>query len=86
LSREALSRWRGRLMEAGKGRKVLLGGVLIALGLLVATGLDKDWRHFWSMLRLPGSRVSPPSSETPVLSNRYGWRRPPFFAYLLMTY
>ena len=41
LSREALSRWRGRLMEAGKGGKVLLGGVLIAIGLLVATGLDK---------------------------------------------
>jgi len=41
LSREALSRWRGRLMEAGKGGKALLGGLLIAIGLLVATGLDK---------------------------------------------
>ena len=41
LSREALSRWRGWLMEAGKGGKVLLGGVLVAIGLLVATGLDK---------------------------------------------
>jgi hypothetical protein len=28
-------------MEAGKGGKVLLGGVLVAIGLLVATGLDK---------------------------------------------
>ncbi len=36
-----LSRWRGWLMEAGKGGKVLLGGVLVAIGLLVATGLDK---------------------------------------------
>ena len=41
LSREALSRWRGWLMEAGKSGKVLLGGVLVAIGLLVATGLDK---------------------------------------------
>jgi cytochrome c biogenesis protein CcdA len=41
LSREALSRWRGRLMEAGKGGKALLGGLLVAIGLLVATGLDK---------------------------------------------
>jgi cytochrome c-type biogenesis protein len=41
LSREALSRWRERLMEAGKGGKALLGALLIAIGLLVATGLDK---------------------------------------------
>jgi len=46
LSREALSRWRGRLMEAGKGGKVLLGGVLVAIGLLVATGLDKRLETF----------------------------------------
>ena len=41
LSREALSRWRGRLMEAGSGGKMLLGGLLVAIGLMVATGLDK---------------------------------------------
>jgi hypothetical protein len=41
LSREASSRWRGRLMEAGKEGKALLGALLIAIGLLVATGLDK---------------------------------------------
>jgi cytochrome c biogenesis protein CcdA len=46
LSREALSRWRGRLIEAGKGGKALLGGVLIAVGLLVATGLDKRLETF----------------------------------------
>jgi cytochrome c-type biogenesis protein len=37
LSREAFSRWRGWLMEAGKGGKVLLGGFLIVIGLMVAT-------------------------------------------------
>jgi cytochrome c-type biogenesis protein len=41
LSREALSRWRGRLMGAGKGGKATLGAFLVAIGLLVATGLDK---------------------------------------------
>ena len=46
LSREALSRWRGRLMEAGKGGKALLGGLLVAIGLLVATGLDKRLETF----------------------------------------
>jgi cytochrome c biogenesis protein CcdA len=41
LSREAMMRWRGRLMEAGQGGKALLGALLVAIGLLVATGLDK---------------------------------------------
>jgi cytochrome c-type biogenesis protein len=41
VSREAFTRWRGRLMEAGKGGKALLGGFLVAVGLLVASGLDK---------------------------------------------
>ncbi len=33
--------WRGRLMETGRTGKTLLGLVLIAVGLLVATNLDK---------------------------------------------
>jgi cytochrome c-type biogenesis protein len=41
LSREALMRWRGRLMETGKAGKAVLGVALIAVGLLVATNLDK---------------------------------------------
>jgi cytochrome c-type biogenesis protein len=41
LSREAMMRMRGKLMEAGKGGKMLLGGLLVAIGLFVATGLDK---------------------------------------------
>ena len=41
LSREATMRWRGRMMEADKGGKMLLGVVLVAIGLIVATGLDK---------------------------------------------
>src|SRR5215510_1675045 len=41
LSREVLMRWRSRLMDGGKAGKTVLGLVLVAVGLLVATGLDK---------------------------------------------
>jgi cytochrome c biogenesis protein CcdA len=46
VSREAMMRWRGRLMDAGKGGKILLGVLLIAVGLLVATGADKTVETF----------------------------------------
>jgi cytochrome c biogenesis protein CcdA len=42
LSREALMRWRGLLMETGQAGKTVLGVALIAVGLLVATNLDKQ--------------------------------------------
>jgi cytochrome c-type biogenesis protein len=41
LSRETLMRWRGRMLSFGKGGKAVLGGVLIASGLLILFGLDK---------------------------------------------
>src|ERR1700738_4106527 len=37
LSRAAMLRWRNRLMEAGKGGKMLLGGLLVAVGLFIVT-------------------------------------------------
>ena len=43
LSREALMRWRNRLMAAGKGGKMLFGGLLIVLGAMILTGLDKQF-------------------------------------------
>jgi cytochrome c-type biogenesis protein len=46
VSREAMMRWRGKLMEAGKGGKMLLGALLLAVGLLVATGADKRLETF----------------------------------------
>ena len=46
VSREAMMRWRGRLMEAGKGGKMLLGALLLAVGLLIATGMDKRLEIF----------------------------------------
>lgn len=41
LSREAMMRWRGRLMNAGSGAKSFLGVLLIIIAMLIATGLDK---------------------------------------------
>ena len=41
VSREAMMHWRGRLMETGKTGKALLGVLLVAVGLLVATNFDK---------------------------------------------
>lgn len=41
VSRDALMRWRGRLSEAAKGGKLLLGALLIASGILILSGLDK---------------------------------------------
>lgn len=41
VSREAMMRWRGRLMETGKTGKALLGVLLVAVGLLGATNVDK---------------------------------------------
>lgn len=40
LSREALSRWRGRLLGAGQTGKYVLGGGALAIGLLILTGVD----------------------------------------------
>src|SRR5712691_3741163 len=42
LSREAMMRWRHRLLSAGAGLKAALGVLLIAIGALVLTGLDKS--------------------------------------------
>lgn len=42
LSREALVRWRTRLMETGRGAKMALGLLLLIIGVAVLTGLDKS--------------------------------------------
>ena len=41
LSREVLVRWRDRMMGLGKGLKAALGLILVATGLMIATGTDK---------------------------------------------
>lgn len=42
LSREAMTRWRNRLMSAGQMAKAGLGALFVAIGALVLTGLDKS--------------------------------------------
>lgn len=41
LSREALMRWRNKLLGAGARGKMVLGAVLLAAGSLILTGFDK---------------------------------------------
>lgn len=41
LSREALTRWRGKLMSAGKTGKLVLGGGALAVSALILTGADR---------------------------------------------
>ena len=41
MSREALTRWRGRLLGAGSGGKVAMGALLVLIGLSILTGYDK---------------------------------------------
>lgn len=41
LSREALKRWRGKLLTTGRAGKFALGGVLLLTGLLIVTGMER---------------------------------------------
>jgi hypothetical protein len=41
VSREAVTRWRGRMLAAGTRGKTLLGLALVATGALILTGSDK---------------------------------------------
>ena len=52
LSREAMARTRGRLLAVGKTGKLLLGGVMLLLGLLIFTGQDKGFEA-WVLDRSP---------------------------------
>ncbi len=54
LSRQAMLRWRGRLMQAGHGGKRALGGLTVAVGIVILTGADHrletvlvDWTPDW---------------------------------------
>ena len=41
LSREAFTRWRGRLLLAGRSVRMAYGGLLAAIGLLIVSGYDQ---------------------------------------------
>jgi hypothetical protein len=46
LSRQALMRWRERMIVGGKNAKIALGLLLTLLGLLIVSGLDKRLESF----------------------------------------
>jgi cytochrome c biogenesis protein CcdA len=52
LSRQALGRWRGRMMEAGQTAKKIFGGALLLIGILVLTGADKSFEK-WAVDAMP---------------------------------
>lgn len=43
LSRQAIAKFRDKLLIAGKTGKGLLGGVLLVMGILILTGVDKEF-------------------------------------------
>jgi len=45
-ARGALARWRGRLMTAGDRGKAALGGLLLLIGVMIITGLDRQLEAF----------------------------------------
>ncbi|MFN3892086.1 MAG: cytochrome c biogenesis CcdA family protein [Beijerinckiaceae bacterium] len=42
LSRETMMRWRGKLMSGGKAGKAIMGAFLVAVGVAILTGFDKQ--------------------------------------------
>jgi cytochrome c-type biogenesis protein len=52
LSRAGLTKMRGRLLNAGKVGKQVLGLVMLGLGVLIVTGLDKSLEA-WVLDRTP---------------------------------
>ena len=46
LSREAMKRWRGRMMDAGKTGKLVLGSSALAVAVLILTGVDRKLEGF----------------------------------------
>ncbi len=52
VSREALVRMRGRLLQAGRGGRKLLGAVMLALGAFIVTGVDKQ-TEIWLLDQMP---------------------------------
>jgi cytochrome c-type biogenesis protein len=52
LSREAMMRWRNHLMSAGKGGKILLGGFLTVVALMILSGTDKKFET-WAIQFMP---------------------------------
>ncbi|MFZ5523539.1 MAG: cytochrome c biogenesis CcdA family protein [Pseudomonadota bacterium] len=62
LSRQAMGKWRGCMLEAGQKTKKLFGIALLLIGVLVLSGADKDFEK-WAVNAMPDWMVN--------LSTRY---------------
>ncbi len=54
VSRAAMLRIRGTLMQAGKTEKLILGAFMVAIAAMIVSGLDHRWNHGWLTSRLCG--------------------------------
>lgn len=52
LSRQAMGKWRGSMMEAGQKAKKIFGAALLLIGVLVLSGADKDFEK-WAVNTMP---------------------------------
>lgn len=52
LSRQAMGKWRGRMLDAGQKAKKLFGVALLLIGLLVLSGVDKEFEK-WAVNAMP---------------------------------
>jgi cytochrome c biogenesis protein CcdA len=57
LSRQALGRWRGRMLETGQKARKLFGIALLLIGVLVLTGADKGFEK-WALDAMPDWMVN----------------------------
>ena len=53
LSRQALLRWRGRMLQAGAGGKSVFGGVAVLTALFILSGVDRTVES-WAVANSPG--------------------------------
>jgi cytochrome c biogenesis protein CcdA len=52
LSRQAMGKWRNRMLEAGKKAKKIFGAALLLIGILVLSGADKSFEK-WAVNVMP---------------------------------
>ncbi len=57
LSRQAIGKWRSRMLEAGQKAKMIFGAALLLIGILVLSGTDKSFEK-WAVTVMPDSLVT----------------------------